>query len=526
MPKNDLPLDHAKVHTAQKVLDRLVEVIGDGRPPPRLRLLSSRDSRGLVAAYYPTSHQLLLGEQAYDLCLAQGPDFLNALAFLLGHELAHFYRDHGPIQDFGHRFADLEMGKTLRVFNPVQQLKQEAEADYFGGFAGHLAGYNPLANAPSFLAAIYASYALEDNLQGYPALSERQVIAQEAAESLQQLVPIFDAGHGLLLLGQYGAAFRCFAHISLTFPSREILNNAGVARALEALDLFEAQSLRFVYPFELDAQTRLGNGTKAGQSGMMANELRLRLLTEAATWFTKARRKDKIYAAALINQACVASLLDEPDDALHWAKKALKKARQSGEALAQAHALIAQGIAKFHANPRDLAGARSDFEAARAAAPDLAAFNLEALKKRPKTKRPAAPVNFPEYRAEQIDGRKPSQYADLLAEAKQVQIPADGSGLRAMTIYRHRQPDWQGLTIDTGSQTAAMLSTGDRYAGLSAGGIAIGASRAQMVTAYGQPAHQVAGRDRTHHVYPDAKLIFHTDSDQKIIGWMIYYLDW
>ena len=83
-----------------------------------------------------------LGGQRHDLCRAQGPDSLAALAALLGHELAHYYEDHGWIGDFGNGFADLEVAQSLKrqKRSPEKVVEIETQADYFGGFYGYVAG--------------------------------------------------------------------------------------------------------------------------------------------------------------------------------------------------------------------------------------------------------------------------------------------------------------------------------------------------------------------------------------------------
>ncbi|NKB71408.1 MAG: hypothetical protein GKR89_30415 [Candidatus Latescibacteria bacterium] len=519
-----LSADHPKARTAGRVFNALVQAIGDGRPPPTLRLTPIGPHSSMVAALHPHRSELILGERAFDLCMAQGADSLAALAFLLGHELAHHYRGHGWTGDFGQRFADLEVGQTHRLFDPVRQVELEGEADYFGGFAGHLAGYpTTLAVAPRLLQAIYSTYGLKADLEGYPALPERQAITQRAAEDLDQLVPVFQAGHTLLLLRQYSAAFRCFVHIARLFPSREIHNNAGLARALQGVDLFKAEELRFLYPFELDGSSRLARRDKAADPDLLEDDLRYQLLEEAAQWFERARQQDRSYIPAYINQACVADLLDEPDEALLWAGRARKLAERQGQPLALAHALLIGGIARARGNPANLETARRDFAAARETAPDLARINLAALEGATAA---AGPVQRPPAFAaggEQIGGHAASDYADLLSQSRIVVVPGGGPG--ALTVYTHRTVHWQSLVIDTGYSTVAALASRPGYAGTSGRGLQLGAKRALMTAAYGQPAFRLAGPLGTHHAYPDLGTVFEIDPDDRIRSWIIYRIE-
>lgn len=200
-----LPPDHPKTVAARRVVDDLVRAIGDGRTPPEFQLLASGSSSRMKVAWFAPGHNLLtLEERAYDLCAELGPDSLNGLAVLLGHELAHYYKDHGWVGDFGNGFAELEVGQTLNQLRRSEEkvLELETEADIFGGFFGYVAGYNTLEAAPPLLEKLYTAYALSTQLRGYPALPERQAIARQSAAELRGLIPAFEAGQRLLLVRQ------------------------------------------------------------------------------------------------------------------------------------------------------------------------------------------------------------------------------------------------------------------------------------------------------------------------------------
>ena len=169
---------HPKHITAQRVFDDLVRAIGDGRTAPKLRLVASGSGGALKVAWYsPKKNRLTIEEKAFDLAAAMGADSLNALAALIGHELAHFYKDHGWAGDFGNGFADLEVGQRVRTLEQTDEqiVKYESEADYFGGFFGYLAGYNTLGVTDEFLGRVYDEYDLGDDIQGsaYPVDSPR-----------------------------------------------------------------------------------------------------------------------------------------------------------------------------------------------------------------------------------------------------------------------------------------------------------------------------------------------------------------
>jgi tetratricopeptide (TPR) repeat protein len=475
-----------------------------------------------VASFVPQRHTLHLAERAYSLCAALGPDSLDALAFLLGHELAHYYANHGWVGDFGQQNADLEVGQALQEYSAIRKIEVETEADYFGGFFGYVAGYRTLEVVPQLLTSIYAAYGLQENLEGYPSLAERQQIAQRSAEKVQLMIPVFEAGHRLLLLRQYSAAAQCFDHLSLTFPSREMLNNAGVARALRALSLFESDALWLAYPFELDAATRLQDGRKAGMTES-SQETRNRLLKEARERFEQASRKDPNYAPAWINLACVADLQGEPEEALVWARKAQKITQGTDEVISLAHAHIIRGIARTHIEPVNLEDVRQDFEAARTGDPTLAALNLAALdnKDAPQTRAESSDAAAPKNHRERIDGLSPENYAALMDGAPAVSLPGQSS----LTIYPRQTSSWESLVVTTPFSDIVILATKPTYAGATEQGVRLGATRRQVLEAYGKPSYQIAGRQGTYHVYSHPGIIFHTEADDRVQQWLLYRIE-
>jgi hypothetical protein len=130
-------------------------------------------------------------------------DSLAALAFLLGHKWTG---------DFSRGFADLEVGRTLKSLqdNRKKLIEIETEADYFGSLYSYIVGYGVADVVGPILGKIYADYGLDENLEGYPSLDERQIIAQRSQENLRRTIPIFEAGNRLLLIRRYEEAAHCF----------------------------------------------------------------------------------------------------------------------------------------------------------------------------------------------------------------------------------------------------------------------------------------------------------------------------
>ena len=274
--------EHPVYRRVQAIYERLAPAFGDGRMPPRLLVIpkgtklrepvasSAGGNEGTLAfeasAGLLTEGYIAIEERTVEVLADLGKDRDNALAFLLSHELAHVYLRHGWVGEFGNSFARTDMGrKMMKAATYEEVVKRETEADHFGGFYGYLAGYDTLGVAPRALERIYAAYGLADQLPNYPSKAERIAIAQRQVESLKKLVPVYEAANRLLILGRYEEAGRLFIHLAQIFPSREMFNNAGVAFALEAVRLLPPKAIPFVYPFELNAETRLQNQEQNGQ---------------------------------------------------------------------------------------------------------------------------------------------------------------------------------------------------------------------------------------------------------------------
>ena len=528
-----LPEDHAKYETVQQVLDDLIFAVDDGRTPPELRMTARGvESRNQILWFNPDHNVLTLQEEVYDLCAALGPDSLNALSFLLGHELAHLYKDHDWVGDFGNSFANLEVGKKLNQLSldPKNRAAIEAEADHFGGFYSSISGYAPFDVMPTVLERIYAAYGLREDIPGYPSLTERQEIARRARDQLKEMVPVFKAGHLLLLTKRYEEAGRCFDYIARTFPSREILNNAGLARVLQALDLVPDDAALFAYPFEFDARTRLSSGATKQSTGEIdwldhfdSRKKFYRRLEQAGKWFDRARAKDPGYISAYINLAGVADLQGEYEEAFFRAQKAIKMARHSEAQLPLAHALIMRGIARIHGDPPDREGALQDFDRARAGSPSLAHLNLEALDRSETERADPSEAECEKRPEERIDGRGAHDFQAVISDpASETEVPGIDNEQPALDIYTQQTETWNALVIEARYSIFSFLEARPGYEGKTEAGIQVGHDRLQVEAAYGQPDYLVMGRHGVYNVYENARIIFQTDAGGAVQGWIVY----
>jgi tetratricopeptide (TPR) repeat protein len=521
--------DNPTYRTIEKVFDDLVGAIGDGRAAPSLSVLPRAVDEGMKVAWFvPSNSVLYVEERAFDLCRKVGADSLNALAALLGHELAHFYKEHDWQGDFGNGFADIEVGRSIRQLERAeeQMVRYESEADYFGGLYGYVAGYNTLAVTPEFLRLVYDEYELDEAIRGYPSLGDRQEIAKRQQAKLEMLIPVFEAGNHLLLLNEFTAAADCFDHISRTFPSREILNNAGVARALAAQDLFQPGELRFAYPFELDADSRLRQDAEDHRSGFAGtdSERRTRLLRSARDRFAEAHQRDGEYAAAIVNLACVADLLGNPEEAVYLAKEAMKVAGKGGDALSRANALIIRGIAQASDALGEVDLGRTDFEEAKLGNSPLALANLAILDRADPFDPSRQGREKLSVAREQSIGQGTPEYETIAADGVVTTVPVGAQGRSDIFVYTKELEGFDGFIIDAGSEQGiiSLLSTWPGYSGETTRGIEVGSRFDEVQARYGQPTRLITGRRQTHTIYEKAGISFRIDADGMVSGWTLF----
>ena len=118
---------------AQRIYRSLARASGEGRRPPLLEVRSESDrARGgdprRVAWYDPASDKIGIDDKVLQMCASMhGRRAEACVALFLGHELAHFYKDHRWGGDFGSRFAGLNVARRIqqRDASPEQMLSSK-----------------------------------------------------------------------------------------------------------------------------------------------------------------------------------------------------------------------------------------------------------------------------------------------------------------------------------------------------------------------------------------------------------------
>ncbi len=284
--------------TVYKVYDNLLNSIGNTNP--RAPELLIKNSTRNPAGYNPLKKQISIEKKVLEICFSFGADSLNALSFILAHELGHHYRHHGWMS----QYASLDFSRTLKSQHstPEQRQVYETEADIYSGFYAHMAGYDAMKVAESFLDSIYKNYSLPNEIENYPSLKERKAIVLNNKKEFEELKIIFDLANILMSSGNYSYAQELFQYIlDKGFTSREIYNNLGLCYVYEALELnIESKDFNLIFPFKLDVNSRLVS--QSSTRGYMSTSERAKsLLHDAQKEFEKSIHLDPDYSLAKEN---------------------------------------------------------------------------------------------------------------------------------------------------------------------------------------------------------------------------------
>lgn len=286
---------------ALAIYEDLVQTRGDYRlPVPGFSLTNSKRKVAFIEYDGP---DIVIEKKALDVCNSFGDQKDAAIAFLLGHELTHYYEKHGWRRAFVYDFKDLPVAMKLSQIH--DDVYHETEADYLGGFLVYSAGYGLFEKSSDLIEKLYQAYGLPDTLPGYPSLYDRKILSQRSADKMKTLVDVFDQANLLNAIGKYREAMSFYKFILGEFNSREIYNNLGVAATHYAMDLLGKDSLRFQFSASLDLESSIQSRGESNDS------LVKQLLHESILYFDAAISLDGHYVPAYYNKALAYALLKD-----------------------------------------------------------------------------------------------------------------------------------------------------------------------------------------------------------------------
>ncbi len=314
----------------ENVYQKLVSAYGDPKAAPKL-IHSNKKLEG-PASFSQFDKSITIDKRLYSICHKLGKDSLNAISIIISHELAHYYSEHDFCSDFGYLLNSKNKSLSTKIIKLGlnQKLIYETQADKKGLFYSAIAGFQPFDINNQLLELIYLSYSTKD-VFGYPTKEQRKEIGLTSNVEIKSLYKNFLFGIKLLSENKFDSSINEFEKISRTFPSREIYNNIGVAKARLALLLkpktkeeFDSPD-RFKYPIEVENKSRLN---REDTRSLQVDNKYFELLSEAQSNFEKAISLDPSFVKSYINLACIYDLLDNPDNAIGTIKR-LSKADQN-----------------------------------------------------------------------------------------------------------------------------------------------------------------------------------------------------
>lgn len=514
-----------KFQTTQKVFEKVFSAMGLLEAKPELILDNKRTSSvAYLKRNKDGSRTLAVEEKAFDICMSFGHQSEHALAFLIGHELGHFRYNHHWGKDFSSSFAlaDIE-DKLTEASEKLGELKYfETQADHSGGVSCYLAGYDIRGIGDPLLRKVYKEYDLPEASAKYPTLTERIAITRQNDSIVSKLISVFEVANYATIAGEYAEALRCYEFIlNKGFKSREIYNNAGVVAFLEAVEKTGKEQVKYVYPVELDLDSRLSKTSKG-----ISDEVK-RYIDKALEYFGIAIQLDKEYTVGHVNLACTYSLKGETADAQYYAQKAYKlaQAQNNQDQINNASILLAiiadqeQNTAqrdKYIGNAIEgNAGYMAEINKAIFSGQLASAFTYGKKRWSHKIKPPQSPASAG-IRNESIEGVVDFSNAMENEEMDEISLQQN----RSCFAMNYKNSVVYSIATDDNHELY-FQKTGLNYNLSSANEIKIGQTESDLFKAYGIPDQVLNTGYSVFYVYSLARVAFEV-KQEKVMGWVVF----
>lgn len=369
---------------ALSIYEDLVDSRGDYRlPVPGFSLAESKRKVAFIEYDGP---DIIIERKALEVCNEFGEQKDAAIAFLLGHELTHYYEKHCWRRAFVYDFKDLAVATELSQIH--DDVYHETEADYLGGFLVYSAGYGMFDRGADLIDKLYKAYGLPDSIPGYPSLTDRKILSKRSAEKMKALADVFDQANLMNAIGNYRAALSLYKFILEEYSSREIYNNMGFSAIHYAMELMHPDSLLFHYSASLDLESSIRSRGSGNDSTIH------QLLKQSIVYFDAAISLDPHYAPAYYNKALAYALLKDVAKSRFYAEYEARP-RAIGKKFEKLQEDIDILMALLEATNGDKKMAISKLTTLAAMGNQLAKINLELLEKKPKQTLVTRTVSIP-----------------------------------------------------------------------------------------------------------------------------------
>jgi len=303
----------------EDIKQRLLKATGFQGSPELTPTIKLQDSQKRGASYNSQTRTIEIDLVAYEICEGFYEHKEAALAFIIGHELGHFYYKSLCGNGLGMVDGAQRMQEYMLLSSEVERTT-ELRADYFGILAAHLAGYDALMVLDGLMGAFHDKYPFMAN--SYPDVDARKEVNNIFQRKCTELVRLYELATLLQVSRQFKKAANCYATIKKYFNCPEVLNNLAICRLQLALAFYDQQAFfaptdvasnwRLAYAFEIDPNFRLFGERTRSTPGSNIHSLQQQLITEvraAQEGLNEAIRLNPTYASGILNKAW-ASLLE------------------------------------------------------------------------------------------------------------------------------------------------------------------------------------------------------------------------
>ena len=240
-PISSLAQTYENQSIVNKVYHKLQKTVGDFSVQYPTIFFDEGHPRG---AYY-NGKEIAINKEIVELCKSYGSQTEDALSFIIGHELAHFYLNHDAA-GLGCIFLDTPKEKwEIRK-------EKERQADIYGSFITTQANYKTTELAPDLLEKLYALQ--KWNPAGdtdYPSLQERKELSDASCKVSEKLTKIYKLANNLLALEKHEEAYMLYdTVITNIIHFKELHNNMGLSSLIASLVFMPEKKL--TYPFTID----------------------------------------------------------------------------------------------------------------------------------------------------------------------------------------------------------------------------------------------------------------------------------
>lgn len=239
--------DTAYIHT-KTILENLIRATGNIYPTISLEMIDRKEK---IAGCFANDKLIEIEVGTYYTCMKMPAEKREAaLAFILGHELAHIYHHHGDDRNFAKC-----VGTTYYQSVEDTTIKDtvEAQADEFGFFYARTAGYSTTGIEEELFTSLY-NYLGNPNI--VPPKKGRILMAERNSRRIQSYIDLFRVAEKLMIAHSYANAATIYHYISTRLPCPEIYLNTAVAEVLYAKSIQNDSLLSYTFPMLFDTESQ------------------------------------------------------------------------------------------------------------------------------------------------------------------------------------------------------------------------------------------------------------------------------